>query len=128
MVAPSAASAQRGSINSRVALRGNQIFGDCQACNNIAAPSDKTLAKTQSVKLTHTHKIIRQWSASFGKGFCRPLGTGEELVTASAHRFTAALFYNLLTAGRCSSIRGGARWKRCEQQAASYDRYKHSSE
>jgi hypothetical protein len=62
--------------------------------------------------------------------FYRQLGTGEQLVTASGHRFTAAVFYNLCTASRCSSVLGGARWKRCEQQAASagYDRYKQTSE
>ena len=120
--------AQESRIDSRIALRGDRILGRGQTSgNNIATPRDDILAKTQSVLLTRAHKIICQRSASFGIGFYRRLGTGEQAHAASGHGFTAAVFYNLVTT---SSIRGGARWKRCKQQAArvGYDGYKYRSE
>jgi hypothetical protein len=123
--------AQESRIDSRIALRGNRILGGGQTSgNNIATPRDDTLAKTQSILLARAHNIICQRSASFGMGFYRQLGTGEQAHAASGHRFTAAVFYNLITTSHCNSIRGGARWKRCGQQAArvGYDGYKHRSE
>jgi hypothetical protein len=107
--------AQESRIDSRIALRGNRILGGGQTSgNNIATPRDDTLAKTQSILLARAHNIICQRSASFGMGFYRQLGTGEQAHAASGHRFTAGVLHRtcpLLTQSGHGSALSPCRFK-----------------
>src|SRR5262249_46554365 len=88
--------AQESRIESRIASRGNQTLGGCQASENIALARDDGLAMLRCVSITPAHNIVRQCNASCGKFFLALLEALEHVVCPHWH--TAALFYKFFAA------------------------------
>jgi hypothetical protein len=106
--------AQKSRIECRIASRGNQTPGGCQASENIALTRDDRLAVLRRISVTSAPNIVRQCSASCGKFFLALLQTFEHVVclhwhsTALFDEFSAASSRSCLVL-RLSNIEMGGR-------------------
>jgi len=94
--------AQAGGIESRIALRGNPVFGGCQTTSNIALLSrDDALAKHARVSVTRSNNVKRQCPASFRKFVLILLKAFKNIIRL--HGDAATLFFDRVTASNRGS-------------------------